>query len=45
MKCRQCKLVEMMVKNINTNTVEYICKKCGKIVKETIKDENSNIGE
>ncbi len=36
MKCPQCKLVEMFVKNIKDNTVEYMCKKCGITVKEEL---------
>lgn len=40
MKCPQCKLVEMLVKNVKDNTVEYICKKCGNIVKEVKIEEH-----
>lgn len=36
MKCPQCRLVEMLVKNVKDNTVEYVCKKCGKTVKEEL---------
>lgn len=36
MKCPQCKLVEMLVKKVEGNEVEYICKKCGTTVKEVI---------
>ena len=36
MECPQCKIVEMMVKSVKDNTVEFICRKCGKIIKEEI---------
>lgn len=39
MKCPQCKLVEMFVKSVKDNTVEYICKKCGGTVKEELQKE------
>ena len=39
MKCPQCKLVEMLVKNVKDNTVEHICKKCGTTAKEEIPKE------
>lgn len=40
MKCPQCKLVEMFVKNVKDNTVEHICKKCRTTVKEEISKSN-----
>lgn len=42
MKCKKCQLVEMLVKSINKNTIEYICKKCGTTIKETINNNKSN---
>lgn len=34
MKCPQCRLVEMMVKKVYDEKVEYVCKKCGKLLEE-----------
>ena len=39
MKCPQCKLVEMLVKKVNDDNVEYVCKKCGKTIKKNIEKE------
>lgn len=39
MKCPQCRLVEMLVKNVKDNTVEYVCKKCGKTAKKELPKE------
>lgn len=39
MKCPQCKLVEMLVKNVKDNIVEYVCKKCGNTVKAEMPKE------
>lgn len=39
MKCPQCRLVEMLVKKVKDNTVEYVCKKCGKTAKEELPKE------
>lgn len=39
MKCPQCKLVELLVKKVNDNTREYVCKKCGKTVKEELENK------
>lgn len=36
MKCPKCRLVEMLVKSVNNNIVEYICKKCGNTTKTEI---------
>lgn len=37
MKCPQCKLVEMLVKCVKDNSVEYVCKKCGNKTQEEMK--------
>lgn len=36
MKCPKCRLVEMLVKSVKNDTVEYVCKKCGNTVKAEI---------
>jgi hypothetical protein len=41
MKCKKCQLVEMLVKSVNKDTIEYICKKCGAVEKAT----RNNSGE
>lgn len=43
MKCPQCRLVEMLVKNVKDNVVEYVCKKCGNTVKEEMKEDNQGV--
>lgn len=39
MKCPVCKIVEMVVDNIEDETVTHKCKKCGQIFKEPIPKE------
>ena len=39
MKCPQCRLVEMLVKEIKDNIVTFVCPKCGKEIKEEIEPE------
>ena len=34
MKCPQCRLVEMSVREVKDNIVTHECKKCGKTAKE-----------
>ena len=42
MKCPQCKLVEMLVKEVNEYKVKFQCKKCGyEFNSEYKEDENS----
>jgi len=38
MKCPKCNMVEMLIKSVQNNTVEYICKKCGNTTKEEMKE-------
>ena len=37
MKCPQCRLVEMVVKEVKKNIVTHECKKCGKTEKQQLK--------
>lgn len=45
MECQQCKLVEMLVKKVDGDIVEYVCKKCGNTHKETLINKNKNSNE
>ena len=38
MKCPQCNLVEMLVKENKDNIVTFRCPKCGKEIKEEINE-------
>ena len=40
MKCPQCRLVEMLVKEIKGNKVTFICPKCGKETTEELEVNN-----
>ena len=37
MKCPECKLVEMSVREVKDHIITHECKKCGKTEKEEIK--------
>ena len=37
MKCPQCRLVEMSVREVKDNIVIHECKKCGKTEKQQLK--------
>lgn len=39
MKCPQCRLVEMLVKEMKDNIVTFVCPKCGKEIEEEIEEE------
>lgn len=39
MKCPGCKMVEMQVWKVKDNVITHVCKKCGKEIKEEIKDK------
>lgn len=39
MKCPQCRLVEMLVKEIKEDKIIYVCKKCGTEVEGEIPKE------
>jgi len=38
MKCPQCRLVEMLVKEIKDNIVTFICPKCNKEIKQELEN-------
>ena len=42
MKCPKCKLVEMLVKSIENDQINYVCKKCGTTAQEEVPKEESN---
>lgn len=39
MKCKQCRLVEMVIEKVEDNVITHKCRKCGSEYKEEIKDE------
>ncbi len=39
MKCPQCRLIEMRVKEVKDDMVTFICPKCGKEIKEKVNNE------
>ena len=41
MNCPECEIIEMRVERVEDNTIHYKCKKCGKEVKKTIEELES----